>query len=73
VARQIQHTLDKKFGAQWGKSAGDYLRDQFYSRGASQNLSQTMQTGTGEHLTAKYLIEQLRGTGTSSTPAQTRK
>ena len=73
VARQIQHTLDKKFGTQWGKPAGDYLRDQFYSRGASQNLSQIMQAGTGEHLTAKYLIEQLRGPAASSTPAQTRK
>ncbi len=66
VARQIQHTLDKKFGTQWGKPAGDYLRDQFYSRGASQDLSQIMQAGTGERLTAKYLIDQLRGTGESS-------
>ena len=61
VARQIQHTLDKKFGSQWGKPAGDYLRDHFYSRGASENLSQIMQAGTAERLNAKYLIEQLRG------------
>jgi len=63
VARQVQHTLDERFGTQWGKSAGDYLRDHFYSRGASQDLSQIMQAGTGERLTAKHLIEQLRGTG----------
>jgi Zn-dependent M32 family carboxypeptidase len=70
VARQIQHALDKKFGTQWGKSAGDYLRDHFYSRGASQDLSQIMQAGTGERLTAKHLIEQLRGTGEAASSAQ---
>lgn len=63
VARQIQHTLDKKFGTQWGPAAGAYLKDHFYSRGASQDLSQMMQTGTGERLTAKHLIEELRGAG----------
>jgi hypothetical protein len=63
VARQIQHTVDRRFGTHWGKAAGDYLRDRFYSRGARQNLAEIMQTGTGEHLTSKYLIEHLRGTG----------
>ena len=74
VARQIQHTLDKKFGTEWGKPAGDYLRDQFYSRGARQDLSHIMQSGTGESLTAKYLIDQLRGTGgAAKSAAQNRK
>jgi Zn-dependent M32 family carboxypeptidase len=66
VARQIQHTVDKRFGTQWDKAAGDFMRDQFYSRGARQNLAEIMQTGTGERLTSKYLIEQLRGTGVSA-------
>jgi len=73
VARQIQHTIDKKFGTQWGKTAGDYLRDHFYSRGASGNLSQIMQAGTGERLTATHLIEQLRGTGEGASSAQNSK
>lgn len=66
VARQIQHTIDRKFGSTWGKPAGDYLRAHFYSRGASQNLSQIMQSGTGERLTAKYLIDQLRSPAAKS-------
>jgi len=75
VARQIQHTLDQKFGTQWGKPAGDYLTEHFYSHGAREDLSQIMQTGTGERLTAKYLIEQLRGAGDAArvAPAQNRK
>jgi hypothetical protein len=66
VARQIQHTIDRKFGSAWGKPAGDYLRAHFYSRGASQNLSQVMQSGTGERLTARYLIDQLRSPAAKS-------
>jgi hypothetical protein len=74
VARQIQHTLDKKFGTDWGKPAGDYLRDNFYSHGARQDLSHIMQSGTGESLTAKYLIDQLRETGgATKSAAQNRK
>jgi hypothetical protein len=63
VARQIQHAVDKRFGTSWGKAAGDYLKDQFYSRGARQNLAGIMQAGTGERLSSKYLVEYLRGTG----------
>lgn len=70
VARQVEHTIDKKFGRQWNKPAGDYLRTHFYSRGASQNLTQIMQSGTGERLTAKYLIEQLRGVGENASSGQ---
>jgi hypothetical protein len=70
VARQIEHTIDKKFGKQWNKPAGDYLRAHFYSRGASQNLTQIMQSSTGERLTAKHLIEQLRGVGEESRSGQ---
>lgn len=73
VARQIQHTLDKKFGTEWGKPAGDYLRDHFYSQGASQDLSQIMQAGTGERLTARHLIEQLRGIGEGASSGQNSK
>lgn len=72
VARQIQHAVDKRFGTHWGKAAGDYLRDQFYSRGARQNLAEIMQTGTGERLTSKYLIEHLRGAGESASSSHGR-
>jgi hypothetical protein len=73
VARQIQHTLDKKFGPTWNNAAGEYLRARFYSRGASQNLSQIMQAGTGERLTAKHLVAQLRGIAESSSSRAKRK
>src|SRR5712691_3360622 len=37
-----------------------YLRARFYSRGARQTLDGLMHYGTGEPLTARYLIEHLR-------------
>lgn len=60
VARQIGHKVDQKFGRRWNTEAGTYLRAHFYSRGASQSLDDLMQDGTGEPLTARYLIEHLR-------------
>jgi Peptidase family M3 len=59
VARQISHKVDQQFGPQWGTKAGAYLRTNFYSRGAEQTLDGLMQDGTGEPLTARYLIDHL--------------
>jgi oligoendopeptidase F len=60
VARQISHKVDQKFGRCWSTEAGAYLRARFYSRGAGQTLDGLMHDGTGEPLTARYLIEHLR-------------
>ena len=60
VAHQIQHTTDQKFGRNWGKKAGEYLKISFYSRGAEKSLDGLMQSGTGEPLTPRYLIEFLQ-------------
>jgi hypothetical protein len=60
VAHQIQHKTDQKFGRNWGKKAGEYLNISFYSRGAEQSLDGLMQSGTGEPLTARYLIQFLQ-------------
>jgi len=59
VARQILHNLDQRFETEWGKQAGNYLQKKFYSRGAEQTLDELMQSGTGESLSARYLIEHL--------------
>jgi Zn-dependent M32 family carboxypeptidase len=60
VARQISRKVDQNFGRRWGTEAGAYLRTRFYSRGAGQTLDGLMRDGTGEALTARYLIEHLR-------------
>ena len=60
VARQINHKVDQKFGTRWNPEAGAYLQTRFFSRGASQTLDGLMRDGTGEPLTARYLIEVLR-------------
>ncbi len=62
VAHQIQHKTDQTFGRPWGKKAGEYLKHDFYSRGAEGSLDGLMQNGTGEPLTPRYLIQFLRGT-----------
>jgi Zn-dependent M32 family carboxypeptidase len=62
VAHQIQNRTDQKFGRHWGKQAGQYLRANFYSRGATPNLNGLMQGGTGEPLTPRYLIQFLKRT-----------
>ena len=60
VAHQIQHRTDQKFGRNWGGKAGEYLKTSFYSRGAAQTLDSLMQSGTGEPLTPRYLIQFLQ-------------
>jgi Zn-dependent M32 family carboxypeptidase len=60
VAHQIQNRTDQQFGRQWGKRAGEYLNDNFYSRGATLSLKALMQGGTGEPLTPRYLIQFLK-------------
>ena len=59
-AYQVHHALDRKFGSDWGEQAGSYLRDKFLVRGGSLTLDQIMREGTGESLTAKYLITALK-------------
>lgn len=69
VARQIQHTVDQRFGAHWGTDAGDFLRQKFYSRGAEQSLDEIMLAGTGKRLDPQFLIEYLRDTAGINAPA----
>jgi hypothetical protein len=61
VARQIQHTVNQRFGPRWGTAAGEFLKQKFYSRGAEQTLDDVMQAGTGKPLDPQFLIEYLRG------------
>jgi Zn-dependent M32 family carboxypeptidase len=72
VARQVQHTVDQRFGPQWGTAAGDFLKQKFFSRGAEQSLDEVMQSGTGKRLDPQFLIEYLRGAAASANfdPAQ---
>lgn len=60
VARQIQHTVDERFGPRWGATAGEFLRQKFYSRGAEQTVDQIMQSATGKPLDPQFLIDYLR-------------
>jgi oligoendopeptidase F len=60
-AYQVHHTLDQKFGTNWGRQAGSYLHDNFLIRGGSLTLDQIMREGTGEGLTAEYLIRAVQG------------
>lgn len=66
VARQINHKVDQKFGTRWSPETGAYLRTRFFSRGASQTLDGLMREGTGEPLTARYLINHLHEAGSAS-------
>jgi oligoendopeptidase F len=59
-AYQVHHTLDQKFGRNWGPEGGSYLHDKFLTRGGSLTLDQIMQQGTGEGLSAKYLVTALQ-------------
>lgn len=59
-AYQVHHSLDQKFGRNWGRQAGTYLHDKFLVRGGSLTLEQIMRRGTGEGLTARYLTTALR-------------
>jgi len=60
-AYQVHHTLDQKFGRNWGREGGSYLHDNFLIRGGSLTLDQIMRQGTGEGLSASYLITALEG------------
>jgi oligoendopeptidase F len=60
VAHQIQHNTDQQFGRNWGIKAGQYLRTNFYSRGAGESIDRLMQNATGERLTPHYLIQFLQ-------------
>jgi hypothetical protein len=68
VARQVQHTVDQRFGPQWGTAAGDFLKQKFFSRGAEQSLDEVMQSGTGKRLDPQFLIEYLRGSASGANP-----
>jgi oligoendopeptidase F len=59
-AYQVHHTLDQRFGRNWGREGGSYLHDKFLIRGGSMTLDQIMQQGTGEGLSAKYLVTALQ-------------
>ncbi|HET6181048.1 MAG TPA: hypothetical protein VFE61_29285 [Candidatus Sulfotelmatobacter sp.] len=60
VAHQIQHKTDEQFGRNWDAQAGEYLKANFYSRGAGQSINALMQNGTGERVTPRYLIQFLK-------------
>ena len=47
IAHQIEHKTDQQFGRSWGKPAGEFLRTNFYSRGAEQSIDTFMRSGTG--------------------------
>jgi Zn-dependent M32 family carboxypeptidase len=60
IAHQIQRKTDDKFGRNWGKRAGEYLKTSFYSHGAAQSMDTLMREGTGEPLSSRYLIHFLQ-------------
>jgi hypothetical protein len=70
VAHQIEHQTDQRFGRAWGKSAGEYLKTSFYTRGAEQSIDGMMQNGTGEPLTPRYLIQFLKSSPESAASSQ---
>jgi oligoendopeptidase F len=59
-AYQVHHTLDQRFGREWGHDSGTYLHDKFLTRGGMLTLDEIMQQGTGEKLTAGYLVKALK-------------
>jgi oligoendopeptidase F len=70
-AYQVHHELDQKFGTSWGRQAGTYLHDKFLIRGGSLTLDQIMREGTGEGLTAAYLIRALKDKHPASGKSET--
>jgi oligoendopeptidase F len=64
-AYQVHHTLDQKFGRNWGQESGSYLHDKFLIRGGTLTLDQIMREGTGEGLTANYLVAALKAEPTA--------
>jgi peptidase M3-like protein len=59
-AYQVHHTIDRKFGKNWGQPGGAHLHDKFLIRGGSLTLDEIMQQGTDERLTAEYLIRAMK-------------
>ncbi len=59
-ARQVHHAVEQRFGESWGPEAGAYLREKFFSQGARYTLNELLAQGTGEPLTASYLIASWR-------------
>jgi hypothetical protein len=52
--------MDQKFGRNWGREGGSYLYDKFLIRGGSLTLDEIMRQGTGEGLSANYLVAALK-------------
>jgi len=71
VARQIQYTVDQRFGPRWNATAGEFLRQKFFSRGAEQSLDEIMQSGTAHPLDPQFLINYLRNTPATNPPIPT--
>ena len=65
-AYQVHHTLDQKFGRNWGQEGGSYLHDKFLIRGGLLTLDQIMRQGTGEGLSAKYVVAALKAEPTAA-------
>jgi len=70
IAHQIEHNIDKVFGRNWGKEAGEQLKSNFYSRGAGQGIDPLMRKGTGEPLTPQHLIEFLQDSAAQQATAK---
>jgi len=68
-AYQVHHTLDQKFGGDWGRQGG-YLHDKFLIRGGSLTLDEIMREGTGEGLTAAYLISAMQAKSPAASNTQ---
>lgn len=71
VGRQIHHAVNQRFGRKWGPEAGRYLHEKFFERGGRMPLDEIMKDGTGESLTARYLIEAMKEPGGASPASST--
>jgi len=60
VGRQIHAATTKRFGAKWDAKTGEYLRNNFFTRGGFYSVDEIMRRSTGESLTPRYLIQSLR-------------
>jgi hypothetical protein len=60
--RQAHHTLQARFGEEWGQAAGALLKAKLFSSGARSDRDAALRSFTGESLTPKYLIEMFRQT-----------
>jgi len=60
VGRQTHAATTKRFGAKWDAKTGEYLRNNFFTRGGFYSVDEIMRRSTGESLTPRYLIQSLR-------------